>query len=129
MNSIASESASTLVPADSPWWRSFNRAHWQGFPVGSPAWLFHCFDHQLFHLSRDGAVEDLVANKSHATELASYTTSFFLVGWAIGGLVFGALGDRFGRARVLAISILIYSICTGLSSIVGGYAGFCAALF
>ena len=98
-----------------PWWRAFNRYHWFVFVVASLAWLFDCLDQQVFNLSRDGAVDDLLADKSKAIELAAYTTSFFLTGWAIGGLIFGTLGDRFGRARVLTVSILIYSVCTGLS--------------
>lgn len=112
-----------------PWWRLFNRYHWSVFVVASLAWLFDCLDQQVFNLSRDGAVDDLLVNKARATELAAYTTSFFLVGWAIGGLIFGALGDRFGRARILTVSLLIYSICTGLSAFVTGYSGFCAVLF
>jgi MFS family permease len=111
-----------------PWWRAFNRYHWSVFVVASLAWLFDCLDQQVFNLSRDGAMEDLLSDKSHATELASYTTSFFLVGWAIGGLIFGALGDRFGRARILTVSLLIYSVCTGLSSFATGYSGFCACV-
>jgi MFS family permease len=111
-----------------PWWRSFDRTHWFIFTAASLAWLFDCLDQQVFNLSRDGAVEDLVVNKARATELASYTTSCFLVGWAIGGLILGALGDRFGRARVLMVSILIYSACTGLCAFVTSYAGFCACL-
>jgi MFS family permease len=112
-----------------PWWRTFTRYHWYIFTVASLAWLFDCLDQQLFNLSRDGAVEELVADKSHATEYASYTTSIFLVGWAIGGLIFGALGDRYGRARILAISIFIYSACTGLSALSGSYFAFCTCLF
>ena len=42
-------------------------------------------------------------------------TAFFLIGWGIGGLYFGSLGDKFGRARMLTITILIYSVFTGLS--------------
>ena len=71
----------------------------------------------------------LLTNKSLATEFASYTASFFLIGWAVGGLIFGSLGDRYGRARVLTISLLIYSVCTGLSSIASSFPGFCACLF
>jgi MFS family permease len=129
VNSLATQPLPAAAPTAGPWWRSLNRHHWSIFTVASLAWLFDCFDQQIFNLSRDGAVEDLVVNKTHATELASYTTSFFLVGWAIGGLIFGAMGDRFGRARMLAVSIFIYSICTGLSAIASGYAGFCFCLF
>ena len=37
-----------------------------------------------------------------------------LIGSAVGGLIFGWLGDRFGRRRTLIWSILIYSVATGL---------------
>lgn len=112
-----------------PWWRAFNRYHWFVFVVASLAWLFDCLDQQVFNLSRDGAVEDLLGDPSKAIELAAYTTSFFLIGWAIGGLIFGALGDRLGRARILTVSLLIYSVCTGLSSFATSYFGFCAFVF
>lgn len=108
-----------------PWWRLFNRHHWFVFSVASLAWLFDCLDQQLFNLARDGAMETLVAEKARASEFGSYTTSFFLMGWAIGGLIFGALGDRFGRARMLSICVLVYSLCTGLSSFATTYAEFC----
>ena len=123
---------STLNPplsVSQPWWRTFNRYHWSVFIVASLAWLFDCLDQQVFNLSRDGAVDDLVSDKSRATELAAYTTSFFLTGWAIGGLIFGSLGDRFGRARILTVSLLIYSVCTGLSSFASSYFGFCSCVF
>ena len=108
-----------------PWWRSFDRNHWFVFTVASLAWLFDCLDQQLFNLARDGAMEALVVEKARASELGSYTTSFFLIGWALGGLVFGALGDRFGRARILSICVLLYSLCTGLSSFATSYPDFC----
>src|SRR6516162_3165598 len=111
------------------WWRTFSRYNWFVFVVASLAWLFDCLDQQVFNLSRDGAVEDLLGDKSKAIELAAYTTSFFLTGWAIGGLIFGALGDRFGRARILTVSLLIYSVCTGQRSFASGYPGFCLCVF
>jgi MFS family permease len=128
LNTQASSLPAT-IPCPQVWWRSFNRYHWYIFIIASLAWLFDCLDQQVFNLSRDGAVEDLLANKAQATEFSSYTTSFFLVGWAIGGLVFGALGDRYGRARILIFSLLIYSICTGLCSFANSFAGFCTCLF
>ena len=38
------------------------------------------------------------------------------MGWGIGGLIFGVMGDRIGRARTMIITILMYSIFTGLSA-------------
>src|SRR5258706_13136348 len=114
----------THNPPAQPWWRSFTREHWFVFIVASLAWLFDCMDQQFFNLARDGAIEQLVPDKKLATEYGPYTTSVFLVGWAIGGLIFGGLGDRFGRARMLTWTILLYSVSTGLSSFSTGFVDF-----
>lgn len=53
-----------------------------------------------------------------------YATSAFLIGWALGGLGFGIVGDRYGRVRTLSITILIYSLFTGLSAISMGVGDF-----
>lgn len=42
-------------------------------------------------------------------------TALFLLGAAAGGLVFGWLGDRIGRVRAMTMSILAYSLFTGLA--------------
>lgn len=112
-----------------PWWRSFTREHWFVFVVASLAWLFDCFDQQVFNLTRGGAMEALLTDKSKATEYGSYTTSVFLIGWAIGGLIFGALGDRFGRARMLTWTIILYSVSTGLNAFSTGFTDFCVYRF
>ena len=112
-----------------PWWRLLNRRHWFVFAVASLAWLFDCLDQQLFNLARDAAMEDLLTDKAKATEFAPYTTSVFLLGWAFGGLTLGALGDRFGRARLLTVSVLLYSLCTGLSALSTSFFDFCAYRF
>ena len=36
-----------------------------------------------------------------------------MIGWAIGGVFFGILGDRLGRAKTMTITILSYTIFTG----------------
>ena len=41
-------------------------------------------------------------------------TALFLIGAACGGLVFGWLGDRIGRVRAMALSVLVYSVFSGL---------------
>lgn len=112
-----------------PWWRTFTREHWYVFSVASLAWLFDCLDQQIFNLARDGAMEALIPDRKLATEYGPYTTSVFLVGWAVGGLIFGALGDRYGRAKMLTWTILLYSVSTGLSSFSTGMFDFCVYRF
>ena len=116
------------TPSFQPWWRSFTREHWFVFVVASLAWLFDCMDQQFFNLARDAAMEALTG-KQNAAVNASYSMSIFLVGWAVGGLTFGALGDRFGRARILSICVLLYSVFTGLSAFSTGFWDFCGYRF
>ncbi len=112
-----------------PWYRTLNREQWFVFTVASLAWLFDCLDQQLFNLARNGAMEALLEDKKLVAEYGAYTTSFFLLGWGTGGLIFGAMGDRFGRAKMLTISILLYSVCTGLSCLSTGFVDFCVYRF
>ena len=46
-------------------------------------------------------------------------TAIFVLGWATGGMIFGSLGDRYGRAKMLAVTVLLYSLATGLSALAG----------
>jgi MFS family permease len=43
----------------------------------------------------------------------------FLVGAATGGVLFGWLGDKIGRVRAMTVSVLVYSLCSGLSAASG----------
>ncbi|WP_051580009.1 MFS transporter [Pseudonocardia acaciae] len=40
----------------------------------------------------------------------------------LGGLFFGSLGDRFGRQRVLATTVLLMALATALNGVIPGYA-------
>ncbi len=50
---------------------------------------------------------------------AGWATSFFLAGWATGGIFFGILGDRWGRVKTLMLTIGMYAAFTGLSALSG----------
>src|SRR3989442_6654600 len=43
--------------------------------------------------------------------------SIFLVGWAIGGVLFGVLADYVGRTKTLIATILIYAVFTGMAAL------------
>ncbi len=101
-----------------------NGYQWFVFIVAALGWLADCMDQQLFVLARVSAVADLLqlpANHPDVKLYATYATSVFLMGWAIGGLGFGVLGDRWGRVKTMLLTILVYSIFTGLSATSTGY--------
>ena len=43
--------------------------------------------------------------------------SILLIGWAIGGVLFGLVADHLGRTKTLIITILIYAVFTGLAAL------------
>jgi MFS family permease len=124
-------------PSDGrPWYSLLSRYHWFVLAVCALGWLFDCLDQQLFILARPAAMKQLITqvpvdpaiNPSGFSEdpkdvepvrrrWGDIATSVFIAGWATGGLVFGMLGDRIGRAKTMMITILLYSFFTGLSAI------------
>src|SRR6266404_1686075 len=103
---------------DGPWWRTLTRYHWFVFSVAALGWLFDTMDQQLFNLARAPAVADVVRGTQHDPGLFSgLSTMIFMIGWATGGIIFGILGDRLGRAKTMVLTILLYSIFTGLSAL------------
>lgn len=122
--------------AKGPWYSEMTRYHWFVLVVAALGWLFDCLDQQLFILTRPAAMKDLLPKLDdpkaflESTKIyGNYATSIFLLGWASGGLVFGVLGDRIGRAKTMMITILMYSICTGLSALSVGFWDFAAYRF
>jgi MFS family permease len=121
-----------------PWWSGMTRYHWFVLVVAALGWLFDCLDQQLFNLARKPAMETLLATapadpaagptaeekdlfKKNVDFYGGLSTCIFLAGWATGGLIFGVVGDRIGRAKTMMITIVIYSLCTGLSALSVGF--------
>jgi MFS family permease len=102
------------------WWRGLGRYEWFVMAVTGCAWLFDTLDQRFFSLARIPALAALMHQAGPSPEVQAFgkiVTAAFLIGWGVGGLTFGALGDRFGRARMITLSILLYSLCTGLSAL------------
>jgi MFS family permease len=110
-------SPESSADAAAPWWRGLTPYHWLVFCVASAAWFFDCLDQRIFSLARIPALQSLMSGQEAGLIQAAgkEVTAIFLVGWGIGGLIFGALGDRYGRARMLTVTVLLYSLCTGLT--------------
>jgi MFS family permease len=114
------ESAVNDTAREPPWWRELTGYHWFVLVVAALGWLFDTMDQQLFLLARMPALTELLgvpAGDPLVKKYAGYTTTIFMIGWATGGIFFGILGDRVGRARTMLLTILAYSVFTGLSAL------------
>jgi len=52
-----------------------------------------------------------------------------MIGWSVGGFLFGIYGDKLGRVKTLSIAISVYSVFTGLSGLSTGLLDFCIYRF
>jgi MFS family permease len=114
-----------------PWWRDLNRYHWFVLFVAALGWSFDTMDQQLFNIARRPAMRkllepapDVEPERAQVDVASGYVTSVFLIGWGTGGIAFGILGDLIGRARTMMLTILLYSLFTGLSALSRGVADF-----
>src|SRR5215469_16641123 len=115
-----------------PWYRTLNRYHWFVLAVASVGWMFDTMAQQLFNLARVPAITELLgprANASTIPEQAGYATMVFMIGWALGGILFGILGDRLGRAKTMMLTILCYTIFTGVGLFATSVVDFCIYRF
>ncbi len=114
-----SNAPSTLLEPKKRWYQGMTGYQWWVVCVGSLAWLMDTFSQRLFVLARSPALKDLLGVESATDALVksygNYATASMMVGWAVGGFYFGIVGDKWGRARTLSASVLVYSIFTGLS--------------
>ncbi len=112
-----SETGSSTAAGKYSWYRDLNRYQWFVVAVASIGWMFDTMAQQLFNLARQPALRDLLGGRAPGViaEQAGYSTMIFMIGWALGGVIFGVLGDRLGRAKTMILTILTYTIFTGLS--------------
>lgn len=79
-------------------------------------WMFDGLEMGIFPLVARPGLQDMmgVQGEAEVGRWMGIITALFLVGAALGGVLFGWLGDRVGRVRSMALSILTYSLFTGL---------------
>jgi MFS family permease len=112
----------TAVQSEYKWYKDLNRYHWFVLSVAIMGWMFDTMAQQLFNLARRSAIQELTnATGPELGKLAGISTSIFMIGWGLGGIYFGVLGDRLGRAKTMMITILCYTVFTGLSVLSTGF--------
>src|SRR3954468_21999270 len=114
-----------------PWGREMTRTHWWVLIVAVLGWLFDAMDQRLFILARTPALKDLLPDLAadRLPPYAGWATGLFIAGWATGGLLFGLMGDRWGRVRTMTLTILVYSVFTALSGLARSWPEFAAYRF
>jgi MFS family permease len=99
--------------------RNTTTGQWLVLAAAFLGWMFDGVEMGIFPLVARPALQSMlpisVAGQDQFVGLwMGRITALFLVGAAAGGLGFGWLGDRLGRVRAMTLSILTYSIFTGL---------------
>jgi MFS family permease len=103
--------------------RSVSRYQWFVFLVVWLGWTLDSADFGLYSLVLRPALTELLGGNpplSRIGSLGGILSMMGLLGWALGGFIFGILADYIGRVRALAFSILLYSVFTALQGISHG---------
>jgi MFS transporter, SHS family, sialic acid transporter len=80
-------------------------------------WMFDGLEMGIFPQVARPSLTDLLGSAANEGSIGWWhqtIDALFLLGAALGGLVFGWLGDKVGRVRAMSASILVYSLFTGL---------------
>jgi MFS family permease len=99
-------------------WRELTSYQWLVLAVAWLGWVFDSMDATIYNLVLTPALKELLGKQSTVEDIGWHgglILAVFLAGWALGGILFGIVADRFGRARTLVITILIYAVFTGLA--------------
>jgi MFS family permease len=97
-----------------------SRYQWRVFLVTWLGWALDSADFGLFALVLRPAVTELLGGTATPAEIGrvgGYLAMVGLLGWAIGGFLFGIVADYIGRVRTLALSILTFSLFTALQGL------------
>ena len=87
-----------------------NRNHYMIFGLSWAGWVFDFYDLVLFTF----LIAPIQASLGFSAEMLSLCLGISLFATGLGGIIFGALGDKYGRRKVLQWTIIIYSIGTCL---------------
>ncbi len=106
------------------WRHGVTRYQWLVLFVAWLGWVFDSMDATIYAMVLQPALQDLLHRQAGGVVspeaigwYGGIIFSIFLIGWAVGGVLFGVAADRFGRTKTLVWTILIYALCTGLAAL------------
>ncbi len=108
-----------IAPLQPAWLWGLTRYQWLVLIAAWLGWGFDVFDGLLFNYVAPACVPDLLGitrdMPGYQGQVSFWTgalTSILLIGWGVGGILFGKLSDRIGRTRALLLTMLLYSLAT-----------------
>jgi MFS family permease len=111
------ESADRVSAAPKRWYQGVTTYQWLILAIASAGWIFDAYEGQIFNLTSSHLLDE-IAQGATAKQINAYRDTFlgiFLLGGTAGGLLFGSMADRWGRKPTMALTILMYSLFSGLT--------------
>lgn len=94
-----------------------NQYGWKALIGSAVGYAMDGFDLLILGFMLSAISADLALTPAQSGSLVTWT----LIGAVAGGIVFGALSDRYGRVRVLTWTIVLFAVFTGLCALAQGY--------
>src|SRR5580693_3175765 len=129
--SISKEGVMAVTIGSSPWYRSLTRTQWQALIASNLGWTFDGFEVFALILTVGFALRQLL-DPSEYQRIPAYAGAVIAItvfGWALGGLLGGVLADYLGRKRSMTLTILAYSLLTGMSALSWDWVSFAVFRF
>lgn len=108
----------TTSPSLNKWYHTITREQWRALFAAQLGWMLDAMDVMLYAFALNAIRTEFQLSGATAGALASVT----LLASAFGGIFFGWLADRIGRARALVYAILIYSFFTAMTASAANFA-------
>ncbi len=105
--------------APAKWYHGVTRYQWLVLVVASLGWIFDAFEGQLYNITRADMLPDLLHVQANDPLVKIWGERFlgiFLIGGTLGGWLFSSLADKWGRNPIMALTILFYSVFSGLTA-------------
>jgi MFS family permease len=122
---------SVTAAAEGPWYGALTRTQWRTLVAANLGWMFDGYETFALILTVAVALRQLLepAQFGQIPAFAGTVIAITLLGWGIGGMVGGVLADYLGRRRTMILSILAYSLMTGLSALAWDWVSFAGLRF
>lgn len=101
------------------WYHGVTRYQWLVLTIASLGWVFDAFEGQLYNITRADMLPDLLRVPADDPLVKVWGERFlgiFLIGGTLGGWIFSSMADKWGRKPVMALTILFYSMFSGLTA-------------